>query len=370
MLHNTGYNKCVTDRQAGSVIDVASGTFKMRFTGRPSRPRTRGRSIVATFRRNGFLNFVYFTDYENRDPEAIANSAIARTAQTNCADKYRAARAGKGCSEIQFPTGDEINGPAAHQRRERPGCAARRLRPRSRRRPADRPDRGLRRRARLRPQQRQLQRRRRDVSRRGKITPNAKTMAMPPSNQQLADVADERRHRLLGQDDHPPQDGRRWTSPTTTPPAPRPPRPTSRGRSTACSTSNNGACTGEYPTDANYNESAACGNVYVSGTYCQVADDRRRQRHDRAPDDRRAARQRSTDANITASRRHRRDARADRQQLRARRLTVSPRPEGNCNGNLDSTQRPTSTTSASRPRSSRSSTPSSWTTTTAAGSAR
>jgi hypothetical protein len=29
----------------------------------------------------------------------------------------------------------------------------------------------------------------------------------------------------------------------------------------------NGSCTGEVPTDADYNEETACGNVYVSGTY-------------------------------------------------------------------------------------------------------
>jgi hypothetical protein len=30
---------------------------------------------------------------------------------------------------------------------------------------------------------------------------------------------------------------------------------------------NSGGCAGEIPTDADYNESASCGNVYVSGTY-------------------------------------------------------------------------------------------------------
>ena len=32
---------------------------------------------------------------------------------------------------------------------------------------------------------------------------------------------------------------------------------------------NNGACTGEIPTDADYDESVGCGNVYVSGTYAK-----------------------------------------------------------------------------------------------------
>ncbi len=41
-----------------------------------------------------------------------------------------------------------------------------------------------------------------------------------------------------------------------------------RGRATASSTSRTTArCNGEIPTDADYDEPVACGNVYVSGTY-------------------------------------------------------------------------------------------------------
>ncbi len=58
-----------------SVIDLASGTFKIRVTGRPSSTATQRRSIVATFRRKGFLNFIYFTDYENVDPQALGDDS-------------------------------------------------------------------------------------------------------------------------------------------------------------------------------------------------------------------------------------------------------------------------------------------------------
>ena len=61
---------------------------------------------------------------------------------------------------------------------------------------------------------------------------------------------------------------RRWTSPTSRPTARRPRPTTSRGPATASSTSRTTAsCNGEIPTEANYDESVACGNVYVSGIY-------------------------------------------------------------------------------------------------------
>ena len=67
---------------------------------------------MATYRRDGFLNFIYFTDFEDLDPQAYKTSSQRATAQTNCGDKYRAARPGSSnCTEIQFITGDKINGP-------------------------------------------------------------------------------------------------------------------------------------------------------------------------------------------------------------------------------------------------------------------
>ena len=47
------------------------GTFKVRVSGRSiARRSTPQRSIVATFMRDGFLRFIWFTDQENRDPQA------------------------------------------------------------------------------------------------------------------------------------------------------------------------------------------------------------------------------------------------------------------------------------------------------------
>ncbi len=112
ILHTAAFTACDPNpAKQASVIDLASGTFKIRATGRPSATNPQRRSIVATFRRKGFLNFIYFTDYENVDPQALADDSDRTYAQNNCANKYRSARAGKSCNEIQFVSGDEIKGP-------------------------------------------------------------------------------------------------------------------------------------------------------------------------------------------------------------------------------------------------------------------
>ena len=93
------------------MIDLATGTFKIRVTGRPSRPPSSGAASSRRSVASGFLNFIYFTDFETLDPQAYSTSRPRATAQANCGDKYRSARAGNGCTEIQFVTGDELNGP-------------------------------------------------------------------------------------------------------------------------------------------------------------------------------------------------------------------------------------------------------------------
>ena len=59
------------------------------------------RSVVGTFKRRGFMDFIYFTQWEKRGP--LVSGA------TGC-DKPRSQR-GSGCVNIQFAAGDLINGP-------------------------------------------------------------------------------------------------------------------------------------------------------------------------------------------------------------------------------------------------------------------
>src|SRR6201999_1227106 len=97
-----------------SIVDQSTGTFKIRFTGRPYPKSTLRRSIEATFRRDSFLSFVYFTDYETGDPAASASANTRAPIQSTCADKVRSVRQSAGCpatNEIAFHDGDAVNGP-------------------------------------------------------------------------------------------------------------------------------------------------------------------------------------------------------------------------------------------------------------------
>ncbi len=89
-----------------SMLDTASGTFKIRATGRSGSVT---RTIVSRLRRRSFLDYIYFTDYETRDPAQYPDPDDAAWAAANCA-QVRASRP-SGCVPIQFIDDDEINGP-------------------------------------------------------------------------------------------------------------------------------------------------------------------------------------------------------------------------------------------------------------------
>lgn len=106
------FDKCYTNKQQ-SFVDQRTGTFRIRSTGRVGTAAgARSRSIIATFRRDSFLNFVYFTNYESRDPAAELDATKRANQTKNCSNKYRSQRKGiSDCVEIQFTTGDSVNGP-------------------------------------------------------------------------------------------------------------------------------------------------------------------------------------------------------------------------------------------------------------------
>lgn len=79
------------------------GTLRLRSTGRAGGET---RSIVADIKQKGFIDFLYFTDYEVMDPQALNPTSTA-----NCAIHYYSGVSRSHCNTIFFGGADVINGP-------------------------------------------------------------------------------------------------------------------------------------------------------------------------------------------------------------------------------------------------------------------
>ncbi|MGW6130589.1 hypothetical protein ACWFNE_11240 [Cellulomonas sp. NPDC055163] len=80
------------------------GTLRLRSTGLAGGET---RTIVADLKQQGFIDFLYFTDYEILDPE-LENQDLALCARYAWAGRTYSS----SCSEIAFGSSDDINGPA------------------------------------------------------------------------------------------------------------------------------------------------------------------------------------------------------------------------------------------------------------------
>ena len=80
---------------------ATTGTLRLRATGVVG---TVVRSVVAEVRQKGFIDFLYFTDQENPDPDLVGTSATA------CVDKYAYAGRPSTCNSIAFGGGDVLDG--------------------------------------------------------------------------------------------------------------------------------------------------------------------------------------------------------------------------------------------------------------------
>ena len=144
LLPAPGKTQCVTGTgAAASMIDPATRTLRIRSTGEATDGSKR--SVIATFRRASFLDFLYFTELETTDPawfdvttdgRATTGSqgslrawATGTATDPGCNQYYRDGRENSsnrwsgryvdtgrsvgpiGCSDIQFATGDVVAGP-------------------------------------------------------------------------------------------------------------------------------------------------------------------------------------------------------------------------------------------------------------------
>lgn len=97
---------CTPGTADSTMIDRSSGTFRVRVSGRSDGIT---RTLVNTLRRRAFLDYIYFTDYETADPITYANATDRANAEAQCV-KPRDDRA-SWCTEIQFSSTDAIKGP-------------------------------------------------------------------------------------------------------------------------------------------------------------------------------------------------------------------------------------------------------------------
>jgi Tfp pilus assembly protein PilX len=91
---------------------AASGTLRLRVTGRAG---TVTRSLVANLRGTGFINYLYFTDYESQNP-AITGETYTATNHTTplCISQHLTDvgySATTACTPVQFGTNDVLSGP-------------------------------------------------------------------------------------------------------------------------------------------------------------------------------------------------------------------------------------------------------------------
>lgn len=163
LMPANGRATCDRSDPEGTMIDTATGSFRIRVTGE-DRPGGVRRSLVVNLKRRGFLDYIYFTDKETSDPEIYkvftgdrltrqngTNKELAQWAREECGSRYwndqrndhdgnleggrdglagfrgDAPNAGieingafqnypsgsgdRKCGEIQFITGDSVNGP-------------------------------------------------------------------------------------------------------------------------------------------------------------------------------------------------------------------------------------------------------------------
>ena len=134
LLPTPGHTSCSTS-DASSMVSSA-GEFRIRVTGRPrAGDTTAQRQIIATFRPKGFLNYIYYTDYETLDPKLYPFITDGQTTTSSQGDLYtwatntcgttrwsaRGSLSWSGkiggsnatvkCTEIQFAPNDKVSGP-------------------------------------------------------------------------------------------------------------------------------------------------------------------------------------------------------------------------------------------------------------------
>ena len=181
LLPANGAATCDTTKPEETMLDTSSGTFRIRSTGESRGVR---RSIVATFRRTSFLDYLYFTDFETSDPLTLPErdrpADAATTASSTAPRATRSVVRARTTAQHHVPGLGRHQRPAAHERRP---ADLRLAGLRAQRGGQDRPDRDLR----ARPERLPAWRRRLRAARRllRPRAPRRPKLPVPTSNKRL-----------------------------------------------------------------------------------------------------------------------------------------------------------------------------------------
>jgi Tfp pilus assembly protein PilX len=102
----SGTEKCSTSNPFATMIEASgtlANTFRIKSTGFAGKEK---KVIIATFKVTGFLDFIYYTNYETEDPALYK-------APAGCAEHYYSSwsKAKLSCETITFTSGDSVEGP-------------------------------------------------------------------------------------------------------------------------------------------------------------------------------------------------------------------------------------------------------------------
>ncbi len=114
-----GTSSCSTENPFSTMIEAKgtlANTFRVKstgYSGGTTKSTGASRSIIATFRVAGFLDYVYYTNFETEDPGLYeGESSAAKKLAEQCRGKYyKEWSASLSCPAINFITGDHIEGP-------------------------------------------------------------------------------------------------------------------------------------------------------------------------------------------------------------------------------------------------------------------
>lgn len=257
LLPATGQSACSEATPAQSMLEGtgnAEGTFRIRATGYSGDTK---QSIVASFKRSGFLDFLYFTQLETSDPNTYANQQTIDGANQQCTKFYREGRqsqpipnsGGLYCTVISFISADNVAGPL-HTNDTMAICGS----PTFGRTPADKIE------VSAPPQGWYSSACAGNPNFQGTQVTNAPVLTPPPTNASLRYIADPA-YRFTGQVSIVLSGtSMQVTSSSGTQTLPVP--------ASGVVYVSNSACTGSYnPFTAKYTSSSGCGNAYVRGNY-------------------------------------------------------------------------------------------------------